>query len=109
MPTWSIPANDSHRAISLIGLASLSVAQGEFDRAESLDRQLLTLLGKMSAADFPSIAGSLEPFLTQLRKLGRDKEAGTLEAQARATREGKNAADPGPVDPRQGPRRSRAT
>jgi tetratricopeptide (TPR) repeat protein len=102
-----LPANHPDRAVSLIGLASLFAAQGEFDRAESFDRQLLALLAKMPSTSYTSIAGSLEPYLTQLRKLGRTAEADALEAQARSAREGKNAPDPGPIDPRQGPRRSR--
>ena len=104
-----LPENHPDRAISLIGLASLCTAQGEIDRAESFDRQLLTLLSRMPARSYSSIDGSLETYLTQLRNLGRTAEAATLEAQARATREGKNTPDPDPSEPRQSPRRRRSS
>jgi tetratricopeptide (TPR) repeat protein len=107
MPTRDLPANHPDRAIGLIGLASLTAARGEKDRAEAYDRQLLTLLDRMPGAYYPSIAGALEPYLAQLRALGWAGEAGELETQARATREGRNAAESLPGDRSRIPMRRR--
>ena len=76
--------------ISLIGLASTYTARGQYDRAESTDFQLLTVIDRMSPTAYQDIAPSLDAYLTQLRKLGRTSEAEALESSARAARTGEN-------------------
>ncbi len=100
MPGTALPANDPYRAISLIGLASVYTAWGQFERAESTDFELLYLMDRMSPESYPGIAPSLDLYLTQLRKLGRTREAEALEASARAARAGENTGKPFPPDPR---------
>jgi hypothetical protein len=90
MPGAVLPANHPYRVISLIGLASTYTARGEYDRAESTDFKLLTLIDRMSPTSYQDIAPSLDTYLTLLRKLGRTSEAEALESSARAARAGKN-------------------
>jgi tetratricopeptide (TPR) repeat protein len=84
------------RAISLIGLASLYLAQGQIERVDSTDQQLLVVLARMPSVSYPAVAARLDQLLVQLHKQGRSAEAQALEDAARAARTGENLRRPLP-------------
>jgi tetratricopeptide (TPR) repeat protein len=90
MSTLGLPADHPDRAISLIGLGSLYVAQGEYAKADSVDQELLAMFERMSPQDYAYVAGTLQPYLDRLRRLGRTAQAATIEEAAQAIRTGEN-------------------
>jgi tetratricopeptide (TPR) repeat protein len=89
------PASRIHdRAISLIGLASLYLAQGKLERVESTDQELLVILRRTSPLTYPALAPSLEQYLAQLRKQGRSAQAKALEDAAHRARTGESVVNP---------------
>jgi tetratricopeptide (TPR) repeat protein len=82
------------RAISLIGLASIYLAQGQLERVESTDQELLVVVRNLWPQDYPAVALSLEQYLAQLRKLGRSAQAQALEDAASRARSGESIAHP---------------
>jgi tetratricopeptide (TPR) repeat protein len=87
-------ADPSDRTISLVGLAALYVARGQFDRAESCDQQLAGQLERMPAMTYRTIAPTLEQYLAQLRKSGRTAQVEALEEAIRTARSGEPVGNP---------------
>jgi tetratricopeptide (TPR) repeat protein len=93
------------RTISLLGLASLYLAQGQLERVESTEQELLVILRNLWPQDYPAVAASLEQYLAQLRKLGRSAQAQALADAASRARSGESVARPSLRDiPRSAPR-----
>jgi tetratricopeptide (TPR) repeat protein len=88
------PSSRLHdRAICLIGLASLYLAQGKLERVESTEQELLVVLRRTTPSTYPAIAPSLEQYLAQLRKEGRSAQAQALEKATRRARWGSGSGE----------------
>jgi tetratricopeptide (TPR) repeat protein len=89
------PSSRLHdRAISLIGVASLYLAQGQLERVESTNQELMVVLRRLWPQVYPAIAPSLEQYLAQLRKQGHSAQAQALEDAARRARTGEGGVSP---------------